>query len=97
MLLSILPLSDVLPPISPCEVPLPLTLVIQEFTLISLAILPCEDALAMHLVPFPFTLEVFTVGPVIFTAATDLVFFKFSVIEGAIGKSELASSILLAI
>jgi hypothetical protein len=40
MLLSILPLANVLPAISPSEVALTLALVIQEFTLIALAVLP---------------------------------------------------------
>jgi hypothetical protein len=62
-----------------------------------LAVLPSEDALAMHLVPLPFTLEVFAVGPVILATSTYLVFFKFSVIEGTVGESELASAVLLAI
>jgi hypothetical protein len=51
----------------------------------------------MHLISLPFTFEVFAVGPVILALTTDLILLEFSIIEGTVSKSELSTSIFLAI
>jgi len=51
----------------------------------------------MHLISLPFTFEVFAIRPVILALTTDLILLEFSIIEGTVSKSELSTSIFLAI
>jgi hypothetical protein len=97
VLLSTLPLSDVLATISPGECALAFTFVDCEFSFIAFAILPGKYAIPMHLVAFPLALVEFTIRPVVLPSSTYLVLLEFAIIEASICEGKFASAVLFAI
>jgi hypothetical protein len=81
VLLAVLPHAVVDAAVTPLESTLTLSLIVNEVTLVLLAVLPPQNSIAVHLVLLPLSLVGLAVGPLILALALDFVSNKVTGID----------------
>ena len=96
-LFTSIPATLILSAILPDESSLTVTLILLELSLILLAVRPDKMAIAVHFIVQPLTCVLLLITPDVDTFSLDLIHLELSLVNGAIGKCELTSSIFLAL
>jgi len=96
VLLSAGPLALVLAAVLPAEATHTMALVFLKVTVVLLAVGPPELALSVHLVVDPLSLVLLAIAPEISARATNFVQLEFSIVNGSVGKGQLAAAVLLS-
>jgi hypothetical protein len=86
MLLSLLPLANVLPTIWPTHGAFAISLILNELTFIFATVCPGEQTKSVHLVLLPLSFKMFTIRPIVFSIPTDFVFLEFAFVVTALGE-----------
>lgn len=81
ILLSCSPPSNIAATVCPNERAITLPLVVNEITLILLAILPRQDSLSMHFVLLPLAFIGFPVGPEVTPVTGDFILSELTLVE----------------
>ena len=96
-LFTSIPAALILSTILPDESSLTVALILLELSLILLAVRPDKMAIAVHFIVQPLTCVLLLITPDVDTFSLDLIHLELSLVNGAIGKCELTSSIFLAL